>query len=151
MLEQAKVLKYTNLFIRKKVFLCHRCVGLLHARAEDGCEVEDGDEKEDGDGGSDSGSLAARSETHKIKRHKTTMRREILQLCHHTGCHLVTFVEFPPLTAKKKEKKVKFHQWIICYRSSRCKGNRAHRRSYVVRGSNNAFDRYHLLLHWRQH
>lgn len=119
MLEQGKVLKYTNLFIRKKVFLCHRCVGLLHARAEDGCEVEDGDEKEDGDGGSDSGSLTVRSAMHKIKRYKTTMRREIPQLCHHTGGLLVTRVS--SFKSKKNNQKVKLHQWIICYNSNRCK------------------------------
>lgn len=80
-------------------------MGLLHAHAEDGCEVEDGDEKEDGDGGSDSGSVAVRSEMHRIKHHKTTMRREILQLCHHTGCLLFTFFKFLSLKAKKKKKK----------------------------------------------
>lgn len=37
-------------------------MGLLHARAEDGCEVEDGDEKEGRDGGSDSASLTVRAE-----------------------------------------------------------------------------------------
>lgn len=75
-------------------------MGSLHARAEDGCEVEDGDEKEDGDAGADSGSLTVRSD--KIKRGKTTMRREIPQLCRHTGCLCVTFSAFLPLKAPPK-------------------------------------------------
>lgn len=59
-------------FIHQKgsLFMSSMCGFAARARAEDGCEVGDGDEKEDGDGGSDSGSLAVRSEMHRIKRHK---------------------------------------------------------------------------------
>lgn len=80
-------------------------MGLLHARAEDVCEVEDGDEKEDGDRGSDSASLTVCAEVHKIKRHKTTMRREILQLCRVAGCFLFPFfaLEFLSSGGKKQQ------------------------------------------------
>lgn len=78
-------------------------MGLLHARAEDGCEVEDGDEKEDGDGGSDSTSLTVCAEMHKIKRHKTAMRREILQLCHNSDCFLFTFFALEFLSSRGKK------------------------------------------------
>lgn len=43
------------------------------------------------------------AEMHKIKRHKTAMRREILQLCHNSDCFLFTFFALEFLSSRGKK------------------------------------------------